>query len=164
MLGGVTFEGTENAEQSDWYVFEMKAMAWIELFLSWVHDGGGQDWDSNFHRTLPAATKGRCYFQTDCGDQGLCYPSSQVGDKVWIINGLKVPLVLRRTHLSEDESSELRLMEAYGMSEDGVYGLRAEFERGEGGEEHYSLIDDCYSDGYMYGDESCNATRHVVLV
>jgi hypothetical protein len=27
MLGGVTFEGTENAEQSDWYVFEMKAMA-----------------------------------------------------------------------------------------------------------------------------------------
>jgi hypothetical protein len=75
-----------------------------------------------------------------------------------------VPLVLRRTHLSEDESSELRPMEAYGMSEDGVYGLRAESERGEGGEEHYSLIDGCYFDGYMYGDEGCDATRHVVLV
>jgi hypothetical protein len=43
-----------------------------------------------------------------------------------------VPLVLQRTHLSKDESSELRPMKAYGLSEDGVYGLRAEFERGEG--------------------------------
>jgi hypothetical protein len=75
-----------------------------------------------------------------------------------------VPLVLQRTHLSKDESSELRPMKAYGMSEDGVYGLRAEFERGEGGEEHYSFIDDCYFDCYMYDDESCDATRHVVLV
>jgi hypothetical protein len=163
MLGGVMSAGSESTEYSDWRKFDIRAMAWMDAFLTWVHDGG-PDLQLAPDRSLAIATDGRCYFQTDGGDQGLCYPATQTGDEIWIIDGSKVPLTLRHVHLSENESSELRPMEAYGLGNDGVYGLKENYERAETSQEYHSLVGDCDLDGYMDGGTAVDATRAVVLV
>ncbi|KAJ4991156.1 hypothetical protein SVAN01_03284 [Stagonosporopsis vannaccii] len=42
------------------------------------------------------ASHGRCFFRTENGHLGLCFPHTRPGDEVWVLAGGKVPFVLRR--------------------------------------------------------------------
>jgi hypothetical protein len=110
------------------------------------------------------AIDGRCYFRTEDGGQGLCYPSAQVGDEVWIVSGSNVPFILRRADLSDEEKSELQPREAYEV---GFYGVSWHQDKLRGRETehgHYSLVGDCYYDGYMHGEGAQDLTHPIVLV
>jgi hypothetical protein len=163
ILGGVMSAGKESTEYSDWRKFSVEATSWIENFLSWMRDG-----QTELHfaldRTLLIATDGRCYFRTEGGGQGLCYPSAKVGDEVWVIKGSKVPFVLRRVQLSDDERVELRPREAYGVDDEGVFGLKEDFEAGDETLGYCNLVGDCYFDGCMHGEMAEDTTQPLVLV
>jgi hypothetical protein len=94
-------------------------------------------------RTLLVATYGRCYFRAQGGGQGLCHPTVEAGDEVWVIDGSKVPFILRRAHLIIDEGEELRPQNAYGVDEDGHFGLESDFQSEYGPYVHYYLVCDC---------------------
>ena len=42
------------------------------------------------------ASHGRCFFRTEKGHLGLCFPHTKPGDEVWVLAGGNVPFVLRR--------------------------------------------------------------------
>jgi hypothetical protein len=163
LLGGVMSAGHESAESSDWRRFNNETIAWIENFSSWIQTSK-EDLNFALDRTLLIATEGRCYFQAQDGGQGLCYPSVEAGDEVWVVDGSKLPFILRRVHLDSDESTELRSRDAYGVNEDGVYGLRSDFEPGDAPCTYYSFVGDCYFDGFMDGEAVGDANKSIVLV
>jgi hypothetical protein len=73
--------------------------------------------------TIDIATYGRCYFQAASGDQGLCYPTTLTGDEIWVLDGDKVPFILRPTLLIDEERTAPTPC--------------------------YELIGDCYFDGFI---------------
>jgi hypothetical protein len=162
ILGGVMSVGNDSTEYSDWRRFENEAMAWIEPFLSWIHN---DEIDLQFalDRTLLIAIDGRCYFQSEDGGQGLCYPTARSADEIWVVDGSKVPFILRPVHLSSVESAELRPGEAYGVNDEGVYGVKGDFEPEEDYHGYYELVGDCYFDGYMHG-EGIEDTKHPIVL
>jgi hypothetical protein len=164
LLGGVKSAGTDNTEYSDWQVFDDKAMSWIEPFLAWTHGKVEMGLPFALDRTLIIAVDGRCYFQTQDGGQGLCYPRTEPEDEVWVVDGSKVPFILRRVHLDEEASAGLRPSDAYGSGVDGEYGVRDEYNDDDCCRVYYELIRDCYLDGYMHGEVGESATRHIVWV
>lgn len=163
VLGGVMSAGRESEEYSDWRRFTADAVPWLDLFVSWVLDAKRSQAFA-MDRTLLISTDGRCYFRSEDGGQGLCYPSVRKGDEIWVMNGSKVPFVIRRAKLTENESTELRPQDAYGVREDGVYGLKHDYQDSRAPYKHYYLIGDCYFDGYMDGEAFNGAKDLIVLV
>ncbi|KAH7377810.1 heterokaryon incompatibility protein-domain-containing protein [Pyrenochaeta sp. MPI-SDFR-AT-0127] len=150
ILGGVASTG--DVQASDWRRFTSEDMTWLNQFLSWVKNGE-PDLDFALDRTILIATHGRCYFQTQNKGQGLCYPKTQIGDEVWVINGSKVPFILRKLQLGVDELAELNPSSTYGVSVDGVYGVIQDSEpRPKKLDACYEFIGDCYFDGFMDGE------------
>jgi hypothetical protein len=163
MLGGVLSVGKENTQYSDWRLWTIEALSWIGPFLRWMQ-AGQKDLPFALGRTLIIATSGRCYFRTESGGHGLCYPTTQASDEIWVFDGSNVPFVLRRVQLSEVESLALRPEEAYSVDESGTYGLKDGFEPGWEISEFHELVGDCYLDGYMSGEAAEIAKRFIVLV
>jgi hypothetical protein len=165
MLGGIMSEGSEAIENSDWQRFNNQAMAWIEEFSSWVHDGR-EDVGFALSRTLLVATYSRYYFRAQGGGQGLCHPTVEAGDEVWVVDGSKVPFILRRAHLIIDEGKELRPQNAYGVDEDGHFGLESDFQPEDGPYVHYYLVCDCSktSTDFMDGEAVSDNQQSIVLV
>lgn len=148
ILSGVASTGS--AENSDWRRYIREDIAWLEPFLIWTKSGE-PDLEFAQNRTILIATHGKCYFQTHGKGQGLCYPKVRGGDEVWIINGSKVPLVLRQVEQDVDEGAELRPIDAYGLDAEGAYGVKADVEPTKP-DAYYELIGDCYFDGFMDGE------------
>ncbi|KAH7381210.1 heterokaryon incompatibility protein-domain-containing protein [Phaeosphaeria sp. MPI-PUGE-AT-0046c] len=165
ILGGVMSVGRDSEEYSDWRRFTTEAMGWMDIYIAWVFDGVSMSNQAfAMDRTLLISTDARCYFRTEDGGQGLCYPSVQKEDEIWVMNGSKVPCVIRRIKLSDNESTTLRPQEAYGVGADGVYGLEPDYKDPRGPYQHYYLIGDCYLDGCMDGEASAGVKELVVLV
>jgi hypothetical protein len=104
--------------------------------------------------TLVASTRLRTYFRTQSGGHGLCYPTSEVGDQVWLVHGSTVPFVLRYVCLDANvEENILRPSRAYVMNgETGLpIAVRRDFVPEVKPAGHYQLIGDCYLDGFMDG-------------
>jgi hypothetical protein len=104
--------------------------------------------------TLVASTRLRTYFRTQSGGHGLCYPTSEVGDQVWLVHGSTVPFVLRYVRLDANvEENILRPSRAYVMNgETGLpIAVRRDFVPEVKPAGHYQLIGDCYLDGFMDG-------------
>jgi hypothetical protein len=93
----------------------------------------------------------RTYFRTQDGSHGLCYPTYQAGDQVWVLHGASALFVLRSVYVDMDvEASVLRPPEAYTTDKTGaIIGVEKNFEARVA---HYQLIGDCYYDGFMDGD------------
>lgn len=53
-----------------------------------------------YAEAIITAIYGRSFFVSKLGKFGLCFPSAQQGDEIWIIAGSRVPLVLRRSQTS----------------------------------------------------------------
>jgi hypothetical protein len=172
MLGGVMSEGKDSTEYSDWRKFNQEAMKWIKPFLSWVR-GDEQAMPFALDRTLTMSTEDRCYFQTNQGSQGLCYPATQANDEIWMVNGSRVPFILRHAQLSSEEASELRPGNAYGAT-NGRYDVKENFRPTKSIHDYYYLVGDCYLDDFMYGrgddgkggnyEEDERPMSHIVLV
>lgn len=73
------------------------------------------------------AAHGRCFFRTEKGHFGLCFPHTKPGDEVWVLAGGRVPFVLRRP---EDD-----LIDGH---EDKTRNLK--------------MIGECYLHGFMDGE------------
>jgi hypothetical protein len=164
LLGGVMSAGNFSTLDSDWQLFDSKAMDWIVPFLAWIQTGDNGLVPFVLDRTLIVATDGRCYFQTLDGGQGLCYPRTEPEDEIWVIDGSKAPFILRRVHLDEQASAVLRPSDAYGSGVDGVYGLRDDYNDDDCCHDYYELVGDCYLDGYMHGEVGESTTQHIVWV
>lgn len=155
ILGGTMSIGTDSDDYSDWRRFDSEALTWLQPFSTWV-ENGQPDLQFSLDRTLSIATHKRSYFGTQSGSQGLCYPTSKVGDQVWVIDGSRVPFVLRHIDLNTDgEDETLRPMEAYVLDADGEYGVKDDYKLEETPFGHFELIGDCYLDDFMDG-EACD--------
>lgn len=163
LLRGVMSAGEDSTKYLDWRVFDENAMSWMESFLIWIQEG---EPDVNFalDRSLTIALYGRCYFQAGDDGLGLCCPTAEEGDEIWVVIGSKIPFLLRHTLLSVEEADELRPEDAYGVGEEGMYGVKAVFTPGQGPCGYYNLIGDCYFDGYVHGDRAEDAKLPILLV
>jgi hypothetical protein len=165
VLGGAMSTG-KNDEYSDWRLFNSTTMAWLGPFSAWLTS---TDIESTLalDRTLLIANHGRCFFKSEKGDQGLCYPTTRIGDEVWVIDGSKVPFILRDAELDNEEQVALRPWDAYELDEEGDYRVKKDYEPGEALSGYYELIGDCYFDSYMHGEAVLDTSLHessIVLV
>jgi hypothetical protein len=163
MLGGVMTAEPDHTGHADWRQFTAEAMVWLQVVQSSQHDSS-KGMHFTLARTLTIAIDGKCYFRTEDGGQGLCYPSVQEGDEIWVVAGSNVPFVLRRADLSDEAKSELRPREAREIDVDGVFGPKSDFEETKKEYGYYSLVGDCYYDGYMHGEAAEELTQPIVLV
>jgi hypothetical protein len=150
VLCGVISTGI-NDDYSDWRLFDSTTMAWLEPFSAWLTSA---DIELPFAlgRTFLIATYRRCFFKSQNGGQGLCYPTTQISDEVWVLDGSKVPVILRDAELDSEEKMALRLWEAYQPNEEGEYTVTLGYKPAEVLSGYYELIGDCYFDGYMHGE------------
>jgi hypothetical protein len=87
----------------------------IDNYIEWIA-GAISAWrywkkpslEEGFVEPLLAAIYNRSFFRTEDGKFGLCFPTSRVGDEVWILAGARVPFVLRAR-----EGSYILIGEAY---------------------------------------------------
>jgi hypothetical protein len=163
LLGGVSSTGKDNKDFADPRIFDDSAMSWIEPFLSSLQTRAPDEMPA-LYRALTIALHGRCYFQTEEGAQGLGYPTTKEGDEIWVVNGSRVPFTIRREQLSVEEVHELRPWDAYGMNEKGAFGIKADFMPEQSLHGYYSLVGDCYLDGYMHGEGAEDTTHPIILV
>jgi len=146
--------------------FTPATIRWLEHFLIWVDDE-----DCVLNATLchliSVITHGRCYFKAENDGQGLCYPHARVGDEIWVLDGGRVPFILRPAHLDQTERDALRPENAnhFGFAEgDESNGSQ---QSGKPIEGYYQFIGDCYFDGYMHGEavrDSSISEQSIVLV
>ncbi|RYN18332.1 hypothetical protein AA0113_g9745 [Alternaria arborescens] len=188
LLGGMdTAEGTE-AHPLMWTNFTPATMGWLDNFLSWLNDTDSMN--QSLHRVITTATHGRCYFKADNNGQGLCYPNACVGDEVWVLDGGKVPFILRPTRLEQEERLALEPLDEDAFRDNGIFEF-AEFrpqrpipskrfsrirelastrkigQSLKTPQGYYHFIGDCYFDGFMHGEAVHNTAfkeRTIVLV
>jgi hypothetical protein len=163
LLGGVSWTGQDNKDLFLPRIFDDSAMSWVAPFLDSLRTRAPDEMPA-LYRALTIALHGRCYFQTEEGAQGLCYPTTKEGDQIWVINGSRVPFTIRCEQLSIEEAHELRPWDAYGVNEEGDWGVKANFVPEQSPCGYYSLIGDCYLDGYMHGEGAVDATHPIILV
>lgn len=75
------------------------------------------------------AAHGRCFFVTEKGYIGLCFPHTRPGDEVWVLAGGKVPFVLR---CPQDASASIR--------------------EGEEVTRNLKMVGECYLHNFMDGE------------
>lgn len=108
--------------------------------------------DALLSHSITAATQGRCYFTalSRRGDaQGLYYPATKPGDEIWVIEGSKTPLILRKASLSDERKAALKPKDAWELDDKSEYKLGAEYAPGPIPSGYYELVGDCYLDEYM---------------
>jgi hypothetical protein len=147
LLSGVV--GTTDARI--WRRFEEDDMKLLQPFVSFFETGIPPTFQNDLG-SVQMSTGSRKYFRTRNGDHGLCYPTCEVGDQVWVLHGARLPFILRSVHVDTNlEENVLRPPEAYTRDEAGsIVGVEKEF--GPRVDGHYQLVGDCYFDGFMDGE------------
>ncbi|CAN9170993.1 unnamed protein product [Alternaria alternata] len=108
-----------------------------------------------------------CYFKADNSGQGLCYPNACVGDEVWVLDGGKVPFILRPIHLDAQERAALKPLDEHAFINDGIFVFQEDRQPGKVSDAYYEFIGDCYFDGFMHGEAMDNTElldQTIVLV
>jgi len=191
LLGGMdATDGTE-APYLPWTNFTPATIGRLDSFLPWLRLQNADEMDQSLHQVITTATHGRCYFKADNNGQGLCYPNACVGDEVWVLDGGKVPFILRPTRLEQEERRALEPLDEDAFRDDGITEF-AEFrpqrpmpskrfsrirelvsttrkigESLKTSQGYYHLMGDCYFDGFMHGEAIHNTTfkeKTIVLV
>ncbi|OAG20498.1 HET-domain-containing protein [Alternaria alternata] len=189
LLGGMdATEGTE-ANFSMWTNFTPATIGWLDSFLPWLQDANSMN--QSLHQIITTATHGRCYFKADNSGQGLCYPNACVGDEVWVLDGGKVPFILRPTRLEQEERLALEPLDEGAFRDNGTLEFlefrpqrpmpSKRFSRireiasttrkiGQSlktPQACYQFMGDCYFDGFMHGEAIHNTVfkeKTIVLV
>jgi hypothetical protein len=157
LLGGEDLiPGTELAVE-DFNKFTPAMIQWLTRFLAWLKEENSTV-NMAHDRVVTIATHGRCCFETETNGQGLCYPSTCVGDEVWVLDGGKVPFVLRSTYLDQEERQALRPWDSQEFRLRGENESRESRQAGEAPDGYYQFIGDCYLDGYMNSEAVQNST------
>jgi hypothetical protein len=189
LLGGM--DATEDTEANHlmWTNFTPATIGWLDSFLPWLQDA--EEMNHSLHQVITTATYGRCYFKAENNGQGLCYPNACVGDEVWVLDGGKVPFVLRPTHLEQEEKLTLEPLDEDAFRDNGIIEFlefrpqrpmpSKRFSRlreiasttrkiGQSlktPQGYYQLVGDCYFDGFMHGEAVRNTAfkeKTIVLV
>jgi hypothetical protein len=99
-LFGMVFDGIDTAI---WRRFKPDDLDLLDPFKSWIENEQLEcPMSFSLEQRLTSTFHLRTYFRTRSGGHGLCYPSCEVGDQVWIVHGSTVPFVLRPIHMNED--------------------------------------------------------------
>jgi hypothetical protein len=165
LLGGIDISHSIEEGGSGLVRFRSVTMHRIVDFLTWLEESGALG--NELERLLAAATHGRCYFKAENDNQGLCYPNTCVGDEIWVLDGGRVPFILRRAHLNQEEREALRPVDVEDFGGDESDGSGGNFQWEKSIEGYYELIGDCYFDGYMHGEavrDSTLSAQSIVLV
>jgi len=160
LLGDIAFPVGESGNvKEDYKNFTPATIHWLEHFLSWVVDKD-RVLNHELGDLISIATHGRCYFKAENNGQGLCYPHARVGDEIWVLDGGKVPFVLRPAHLDQEERYALISKDADGFGFDEIDVSSGSQEFGKPIERYHEFIGDCYFDGYMHGEAVRDSTLH----
>lgn len=127
----------------------------VEKFLAWLTDESSK-LDRKIASVITEATYGRSYFKTTSQSHGLCYASTCVGDEVWVLDGGKVPFILRSAPLGQEERQALQPVDtqAYGNNAKDVTWQDNRFDQAPEG--YYQFIGDCRLSEYMNGQATFN--------
>jgi hypothetical protein len=156
--------------ETGWRRVEQGDMWLVELFVSWIQNGKIRHPLRRVLATIPiVSARLKTYFRTQSGGHGLCYPSSKVGDQVWIIHGSKVPFILRHVHVdTEVADNVLHSHRAFDIDMNGFQiGFKEDWIPDREPAGHYQLIGDCYLDGFMDGeglDDDKYPSQSIMLV
>jgi hypothetical protein len=188
LLGGMDLTEATEANPWRWHNFNLATMGWLDSFLPWPK--GADTMNQSLQQIITTETHRRCYFKADDGGQGLCYPNACVGDEVWVLDGGKVPFILRPNRL-EQERLALEPLDEDAFRDNGIFEF-VEFRpqrpmpskrfsriRGIASKTNkigqslktpqgcYQFIGDCYFDGFMHGEAIHNTAfkeKTIVLV
>lgn len=106
---------------------DRQAAHWPAQFVQWLESKSSMD--GLLARSIIIATGGRCYFTALGGAaQELCYPTTKPSDEIWVIEGSKITLILRKALVSDEEKAALRPKYAWVLSENSEYQRDAEYE------------------------------------
>ncbi|CAI9637473.1 unnamed protein product [Alternaria burnsii] len=165
LLGGADIPQNSSIHPFHSTKFTTASMHRLDSFLSCVRDD--VDFDPSLTGTIVVATYMRRCFKTSNSGYGLCYPSARVGDEVWVLNGSRVPFILRPTYLNQKEREALKPLDEQAFRMDGKFLFKDDHQPGNAPEGYYEFIGDCYLDGFMHGEAMQNDTfqeQTIVLV
>ncbi|CAG5139348.1 uncharacterized protein ALTATR162_LOCUS470 [Alternaria atra] len=164
LLGGTGIKAGIGFE--DWDKFVPTAISLLAEFLAWLREEIDQ-LSYTLNSSLFMSTHGRCYFKAENDDHGLCYPGTCIGDEVWVLDGGRVPFILRPAHLDRDGKQALRPLDEEAFRDYGRYEFREDRRSEMAPEGYYQFIGDCYFDGVMNGEAVRNSTfreQTIILV
>lgn len=165
LLGG--FDIPVGTEGHVWNLkFAPTTMRWLEHFLVWV-EGEECTLNATLCHMISVITHGRCYFKAENDGQGLCYPHARVGDEIWVLDGGRVPFVLRPAHLDQKQRDALRPEDADHSGDDESNESIGSHQSDKPIEGYYQFIGDCYFDAYMHGEALRDSTlreQSIILV
>lgn len=189
LLGGMDTTEVTGTGPWMWTNFSLATMGWLDSFLPWLK--GADSMNQTLEQLIITATHGRCYFKADNSGQGLCYPNACVGDEVWVLDGGKVPFILRPTRLEQEERLALGPLDEDAFRNNGILEFvefrpqrpmpSKRFSRirevasttrkiGQSlktPQGCYQFIGDCYFDGFMHGEAMHNTAfkeKTIILV
>lgn len=189
LLGGTDTTEVTGTGPWMWTNFSLATMGWLDSFLPWLK--GADSMNQTLEQLIITATHGRCYFKADNSGQGLCYPNACVGDEVWVLDGGKVPFILRPTRLEQEERLALGPLDEDAFRNYGILEFvefrpqrpmpSKRFSRirevasttrkiGQSlktPQGCYQFIGDCYFDGFMHGEAMHNTAfkeKTIILV
>jgi hypothetical protein len=137
----------------------------VKKVLAWLMDESNK-LDREIASVITNATYGRSYFKTASQIHGLCYPGTRVGDEVWVLDGGRVPFILRSAPLGQEERQALQAVDtqAFGNNAEDVSMGNHHFCRAPEG--YYQFIGDCRLSKHMHGSATYGDFReqNIVLV
>lgn len=154
LLGGLDIPQNAGTHPAWSTKFTTASMCRLDGFLSCVRDGVFLD--SALNGKIAIATYMRCCFKTSNSGYGLCYPTACVGDEVWVLNGSRVPFILRPTYLNQEEREALKPFDEQAFRMDGKFVFKDDNQPGNAPEGYYEFIGDCYLDRFMHGEAMHN--------
>jgi hypothetical protein len=157
LLGGVDLVTGDGLAVKDFREFTPATMKLLAWFVAWLKEENGTA-NVAHDCIVSVATHGRCYFKTETNNQGLCYPSTCVGDEVWVLDGGTVPFILRSTYLDQEERQALRPCDSQEFKLNRENESRESSPSEKAPEGYYQFIGDCYLNGYMNGEAVQNST------
>jgi hypothetical protein len=99
MVGGLIVRNDPHLGPDDACPYDVRPYerADFESFKNWLFwvIGGSERPNLTIESSTWAAIYGRAFFITKQSYMGLSYPSIEVGDEVWVLNGARVPFILR---------------------------------------------------------------------
>jgi hypothetical protein len=123
LLGNIVYNGKEGAQRIRRKEFR-NFKIWVLTMQNAMKTGISPPTD-RFYQSLVIATFSRAMFHTTQGNVGLCFPNCQLGDEIWILQGGRVPFLLRpcgKNHQSSTENSNEYIFLGEGYMHNFMYG------------------------------------------
>jgi len=159
---------------TEWKTFDTSRKRRTSIIAGYWQENGGEIDDATetrnaFHRAVECASVGRTFFITKQGFIGSGPRDTVAGDRVFIIHGCRVPLILKSTTPTVCRRESLQ--ELIGLPQPGFFAAGSQAKgnlRSQGGlctavhENCFTLIGDAYIHGIMDGEASSALADNII--